>query len=58
MFKNAEQGVEYYSTKIDRHLTALAVYNNRKIKTKRVVVVPTNGVVPEAEFMTKVTFVI
>jgi hypothetical protein len=58
MFENAEQGLEYYSVKLDRHLTALAHYHNRKIQTKRVVVVPTNGVIPEAEFMTKVIFII
>jgi hypothetical protein len=58
IFKNAEEGFEYYSAKLDRHLTALAHYHNRKIQTKRVVVVPTNGVIPEAEFMTKVIFII
>lgn len=54
MILNGKVGDEFYSKKVDRHLTAIATHHNRKITTERLLVVTTGGKTPKAEYITKV----
>lgn len=52
---NGKTGDHFYSEKMDRHLTAIATYYSRKIKTERLVLVSMDRETPVARSLTKVT---
>ena len=55
MMANGKSGQQFYSDKIDRHLTAIATHHNRKISTERLITVTTGKNNPIANSITKVT---
>jgi hypothetical protein len=54
---NGKIGDVFFTIKGDKHLSAIALSNNRKIKTERVVLIKTVNKKPIAEKLTKVTIV-
>jgi hypothetical protein len=55
MISNGKKGEHFYSDKMDRHLTAISTYYNRKIKTERLISVTTSKSEPISKYITKVT---
>jgi len=55
-FLYLKKGEYFFSTKADRHSTALANYYGRKVKTERMIAVSTDTSTPFAENVTKVIF--
>lgn len=54
MIANGKSGEHFYSDKMDRHLTAIASYHNRKIVTERLIIITTGGKEPVSKYITKV----
>lgn len=57
MLVNGKKGKHFYTDKQDKHLTALATYYGRKIRTERMVVITTGGKEPKAKYITKVVLI-
>lgn len=55
MMVNGKPGDHFYSDKIDRHLTAIANYYQRRIVTERVIAVSMGKKSAESKYITKVT---
>ena len=55
MIANGKAGEHFYSDKMDRHLTALSTYYQRKIATERLITVTTGGKKPLSKYITKAT---
>lgn len=55
MIVNGKAGQHFYSDKMDRHLTAIFTYHQRKIVTERLITVTTGGKDPKSKYITKVT---
>lgn len=51
---NGKKGYIFYSTKPDRHLTAIASQHNRSIRTTRVVAVEASSKTPKCNYITKI----
>ena len=54
MIANGKVGKQFYSDKIDRHLTAISVHHKRKISTERIIAVSV-GHETKSKYITKVT---
>jgi hypothetical protein len=54
VMSTAKPGDHFYTEKGDRHLTAIANYHKKRIKTERLIVVTTNTDNPIAWKITKV----
>lgn len=52
---NGKKGDQFYSTKQDRHLTAISTYYERSIRTERMIVINAGGKTPIAEYIVRVT---
>jgi hypothetical protein len=52
---NGKEGEQFYTEKADKHLTALATYYKRQIKTERLITVSTGGKEPTSKYITRVT---
>ena len=52
---NGKKGKQFYSDKMDRHLTAISTYHKRKIKTERLITITTGGKLEIPKYITKVT---
>ena len=55
MIANGKKGEHFYSDKMDRHLTAIATYYQRKITTERLITITTGGKEPKSKYITKIT---
>lgn len=51
---NGKKGYIFYSTKPDRHLTAIASQHNRSIRTTRIVAVESGSKTPKCNYITKI----
>lgn len=55
MIANGKKGDQFYSHKMDKHLTAISTHHGRKITTERVIVVTSAKSSPNCSYLTKVT---
>lgn len=55
MIANGQEGQQFYSDKMDRHLTSIATHHKRKITTERLLVVTTAKSIPIASYVTRIT---
>lgn len=55
MIVNGKKGEQFYSDKLDRHLTAISSHYKRKILTERMIVITTGGKKPISKYIVKVT---
>lgn len=52
---NGKKGDIFYTEKLQKHLTAIAVFHKRKIQTERIVAIKAGGTEPEAKYITRIT---